>query len=70
MIGMDSIGISLTENGMMIPHSSVSGLMLAHRDARYFDIGRIGYDQFADYCRRRGFSEEKMRKFLSANLEG
>ena len=69
IIGMDSIGISLTENGMMIPHSSVSGLMLAHRDARYFDIGRIGYDQFADYCRRRGFSEEKMRKFLSANLE-
>lgn len=62
------IGISLTENGAMIPHASVSGLMLAHPRAQYFAVGKIGDDQLENYAQRRGMPVEKMRKFLAANL--
>lgn len=66
--GFAEIGIRLTENGAMLPHASVSGLMLGHPSAHYFSIGKIGTDQLEDYARRRGFPAEKMRKFLAGNL--
>lgn len=65
---MKQIGITLTENGAMSPHASVSGLMLAHPQARYFSIGKIGEDQLADYAARRGLPIAEMRRFLAANL--
>lgn len=68
LLGMGEIGITLTENGMMKPHASVSGLMFAHPAARYFSIGKIGEDQLADYAARRGISQEEARKYLAANL--
>ncbi len=68
LLDMQRIGITLTENGAMHPHSSVSGLMLAHPAARYFAIGRIGEDQLKDYARRRGLPIDVMRKFLAAVL--
>ncbi len=52
----------------MKPHASVSGLMLAHPQARYFKLGKIGEDQLHDYARRRGLPVEVCRKFLAANL--
>ena len=64
IIGMKQIGISLTESGMMRPHASVSGLMLAHPKARYFDLGTIGEDQLRDYAMRRGLPIELMRKYI------
>lgn len=63
-----AVGVRLTENGAMMPHASVSGLMLAHPAARYFAVGRIGEDQLADYARRKGMPVETVRKFLAANL--
>lgn len=63
-LGMESIGIRLTESGAMKPHASVSGLMLAHPEARYFDIGPVGDDQLRDYARRRGVPANLIRKFL------
>ena len=68
IIGMHQIGIHLTESGAMKPHASVSGLMLAHPQARYFSIGKIGEDQLLDYAHRRGLPLELCRKFLAANL--
>ena len=68
LIDMKQIGIRLTESGAMKPHASVSGLMLAHPQARYFSIGKIGEDQLGDYARRRGLPVEVCRKFLAANL--
>ena len=62
------IGIRLTESGAMRPHASVSGLMMAHPDARYFAVGKIGEDQLQDYARRRSMPVSMARKFLSANL--
>ena len=58
------IGISLTPSGAMSPHSSTSGLMLAHPAARYFAVGPIGTDQLEDYARRRELSPDALRRFL------
>lgn len=69
LLGMEQIGITLTENGAMHPHASVCGLMFAHPASEYFSVGKIGEDQLQDYTRRRGKSIEEMRKFLAANLQ-
>lgn len=69
LLGMEQIGITLTENGAMHPHASVCGLMFAHPASEYFSVGKIGTDQLQDYARRRGKSIEEMRKFLAANLQ-
>ncbi len=68
LINFEAIGIRLTENGAMHPHASVSGLMIAHPDARYFSVGSIGEDQLRDYAHRRGRTPEEMRPYLVANL--
>lgn len=68
LIGMSEIGIRLTSSGAMKPHASVSGLMFAHPQSRYFDIGRIGEDQLSDYAKRRGVPKELMRRYLAARL--
>lgn len=68
LIDMKQIGISVTENGAMKPHGSVSGLMLSHPKAVYFAIGKIGEDQLRDYANRRGLSVDTVRKFLVSNL--
>ena len=68
LIDMKQIGIRLTESGAMKPHASVSGLMFAHPQARYFSIGKIGEDQLRDYASRRGLPLELCRKFLASNL--
>lgn len=68
LLGMQRIGIRLTENGMMQPHASVCGLMFAHPQAHYFAVGKIDEYQLADYARRRGFPIGKMEKYLASNL--
>ena len=68
ILDLSQIGIMLTESGAMRPHASVSGLMMAHPQARYFDVGKIGDDQLHDYARRRGMDVATVRKFLSANI--
>ncbi len=68
LLAFGDIGIQLTEHGMMRPHASVSGLMLAHPAAQYFAVGRIGEDQLADYAARRGMEADALRKYLAGNL--
>ena len=68
LLDMAQIGINLTENGMMMPHASVSGLMLAHPASRYFSVGKIDEEQLTDYASRRGMPVEQMRRFLGANI--
>ena len=68
LLDFSQIGVSLTESGAMRPHASVSGMMMAHPEARYFSVGKIGDDQLHDYARRRNLPLKTMRKFLSANL--
>ena len=68
LLDMQQIGITLTESGAMRPHASVSGLMMAHPQARYFTVGHIGSDQLSDYARRRHMPLATMRKFLAGNI--
>lgn len=69
LLDMKQIGIRLTENGMMRPHASVSGLMFAHPASHYFSVGKIDEQQLENYASRRGLPMHEMRKFLGANLE-
>ncbi|MGV8964173.1 MAG: methionine synthase [Candidatus Saccharimonadaceae bacterium] len=64
----DEINISLTENGVMYPNSSVSGFIFAHPQSKYFAIGPITDEQAEDYTKRRGYNINTSRKFLAANL--
>lgn len=68
VLNISDIGISLTENGAMIPHASVCGFMISHPQSTYFSIGKIGEDQFVDYAQRRQLPPSIMRQFLAANL--
>ncbi len=63
------VGVELTENGMMYPHASVSGLMFSHPMSRYFAVGKITDEQLADYASRRGKESDELRKYLSRNVE-
>jgi 5-methyltetrahydrofolate--homocysteine methyltransferase len=68
LLGAADIGVSLTEHGAMLPAASVSGLVLGHPEARYFNVGRVGRDQVADYARRRGMSVDEVERWLAPNL--
>ena len=62
------IGLSLTENYAMLPASSVSGFYIAHPQAKYFNVGRIGRDQLEDLARRRGVAASELERWLAPNL--
>jgi 5-methyltetrahydrofolate--homocysteine methyltransferase len=62
------IGVELTENGVMIPNASVSGIIISHPASKYFNIGNILEDQLISYVERRDKDAALIRKFLGANL--
>ena len=68
LLPFDKIGVTLTENGAMIPTSTVSGLYISHPDARYFMIGKIGRDQLEDYASRRELSVSDVENLLNKNV--
>lgn len=67
-VPFSQVGVELTENGMMYPHASVSGLMLSHPASRYFSVGNITQEQIDDYAERRGRKVDDIRKYLSRNI--
>ncbi len=66
LLPLSEIGITLSENGAMSPHCSVSGLMFAHPKAHYFSVGSISEEQLLDYASRRGITLDQAKKFLAA----
>ena len=48
--------MQLTESFAMMPAAAVSGFYLAHPQARYFAVSKIGRDQLEDWAQRAGFS--------------
>jgi 5-methyltetrahydrofolate--homocysteine methyltransferase len=62
------IGMTLTESHAMHPAASVSGFYLAHPQARYFNVGRIGRDQFDDMARRRHTPADELERWLAPSL--
>lgn len=68
LLKTEKIGISLTENGLMYPNASVSGLICAHPEAKYFAVGPISDEQTKDYIYRRGMNPQLAKKFLATNI--
>jgi 5-methyltetrahydrofolate--homocysteine methyltransferase len=62
------IGMSLTENYAMLPAASVCGFYIAHPEARYFAVGKIGDDQLRHFSRRSGEADDAMRRRLAPSL--
>jgi 5-methyltetrahydrofolate--homocysteine methyltransferase len=61
-------GIELTESYAMTPAASVSGIYLAHPQARYFSVGRIARDQVEDYACRKAEDVAVVERWLRPNL--
>jgi 5-methyltetrahydrofolate--homocysteine methyltransferase len=68
LLNPEKLSISLTENFAMYPAASVSGFYFAHPEARYFNVGKIGYDQVQDYAMRKNISVADAEKLLAQNL--
>lgn len=67
--GEEATSIHLTESLAMYPASSVCGWYIAHPEAKYFGVGRIGLDQLADYASRKNMSIDEATKWLRPILE-
>ncbi len=63
------IGVSLTSSYAIQPTTSLCGMLIAHPEARYFSIGRIGKDQLASYCRKRNISETEGIRLLGSFIQ-
>jgi 5-methyltetrahydrofolate--homocysteine methyltransferase len=62
------IGMALTESLAMTPAASVSGFYLAHPESTYFNVGRIGEDQLADWAAREQITMDLARRQLAPQL--
>jgi len=60
--------MGLTESLTMTPAASVSGFYLAHPEATYFNVGRVGDDQITDLATRSGVEEPTLRTLLGPNI--
>ena len=63
-----AIGMGLTDSLAMTPAASVSGFYLAHPQAMYFNVGRIGDDQAEDWARRQAIDLADARRHLAPSL--
>ncbi|MCU0456427.1 MAG: methionine synthase [Bacteroidales bacterium] len=61
-------GAGLTENFAMTPPAAVCGYIFSHPASSYFNIGKIGTDQLADYAARKNMSLEEAARWLAPNL--
>ncbi|HEU5477136.1 MAG TPA: methionine synthase [Gaiellaceae bacterium] len=68
LLGAEEVGLALTETYAMTPAASVSGIYLAHPEARYFSVGRVARDQVVDYAAREGVSNAEVERRLRPNL--
>jgi 5-methyltetrahydrofolate--homocysteine methyltransferase len=64
----EKIGMGLTESLAMTPAASVSGFYLAHPQATYFNVGRIGDDQLEDWAQRQAIPADLARRRLAPVL--
>lgn len=64
ILDLKSIGITLNENCMMSPISSVCGFYITHPKARYFAVGKISEEQLSDYAARGNESIYDVKKWI------
>jgi 5-methyltetrahydrofolate--homocysteine methyltransferase len=68
LLQCDEIDMGLTSSLAMTPAASVSGFYLAHPEATYFNVGRIGEDQVHDLAQRQGVAVKDLERLLAPNL--
>jgi len=68
LLGAQEVGLSLTESCAMTPAASVSGIYLAHPQARYFNVGPVDRDQVASYAARKNRPLAEVQAWLRPNL--
>ncbi|HEX3141393.1 MAG TPA: vitamin B12 dependent-methionine synthase activation domain-containing protein, partial [Rhizobacter sp.] len=62
------IEMGLTESLAMTPAASVSGFYLAHPEATYFNVGKIGDDQLKDWAERNQLDTAQAQRSLASLL--
>jgi 5-methyltetrahydrofolate--homocysteine methyltransferase len=67
-LGATDIGMGLTDSLAMTPAASVSGFYLAHPEAVYFNVGRIGEDQLSYWAQGEGLDAADARRLLAPVL--
>jgi 5-methyltetrahydrofolate--homocysteine methyltransferase len=67
-LGCGDIGMALTESWAMTPAASVSGFYIAHPEAAYFNVGKIGDDQLTNWAKRNALSREDAQRALAPLL--
>ncbi|MFZ2629627.1 MAG: methionine synthase [Rugosibacter sp.] len=60
--------MELTENFAMTPAASVAGFYLAHPQAKYFAVSKIGRDQLQDWAQRSGMDTKQAERWLAPLL--
>ncbi|MFW7345235.1 MULTISPECIES: methionine synthase [unclassified Pigmentiphaga] len=68
VMACQDIGMELTDSLAMYPAAAVSGFYFSHPESQYFNVGKIGEDQLADYASRSGRSEDELRRALMSSL--
>lgn len=63
-LNYNQLGITPTENGALSPTATVTGLIFASPNARYFAVGKLSDEQRSDYALRRGLNPHLLNKFL------
>jgi 5-methyltetrahydrofolate--homocysteine methyltransferase len=64
----EDIGMGLTDAMAMTPAASVSGFYFSHPQASYFNVGRIGEDQLADWAARMALDHQDAQRALAPLL--
>jgi 5-methyltetrahydrofolate--homocysteine methyltransferase len=68
LLQCQDIGMGLTESLAMTPAASVSGFYIAHPEAQYFNVGKVGEDQVQDLALRSGVQAKDLQRLLAPNL--
>ncbi|MGV0959056.1 MAG: methionine synthase [Limnohabitans sp.] len=68
LLQCQDIGMGLTESLAMTPAASVSGFYIAHPEAQYFNVGKVGDDQVQDIAQRSGVAVKDLQRLLAPNL--
>jgi len=68
LLAPEEIGMGLTDSMAMTPAASVSGFYLAHPEASYFNVGRIGEDQLKDWAVRCALDQVAAERALAPLL--
>jgi 5-methyltetrahydrofolate--homocysteine methyltransferase len=61
-------GMKLTESYAMTPAASVAGFYLAHPEAHYFAVAKIGRDQLENWAKRVNYPTPEAEKWLAPLL--